>query len=49
MNQEKGRASEPGKAKPRTLDALGLLGLLLFNFAVLAGFGWAVLRILRAL
>lgn len=47
MKQENGKASEPGKAKRRTLDALGLLALLLFNFAVLAGFGWTALRVLR--
>jgi hypothetical protein len=49
MNQQKGRGSEPGKAKRRTLDALGLLALLLFNFAALAGFGRANVADLEAL
>jgi hypothetical protein len=31
------------------LDALGVLALLLFNFAVLVGFGWIVLRAVRSL
>jgi hypothetical protein len=49
VKQENGKASEPGKAKRRTLDALGLLALLLFNFAVLAGFGWTALRVFRTI
>ena len=49
VEQETGVAIEPRKAKQRILDALGVLALLLLNLAVLAGFGWIVLRVLRSL
>jgi len=32
-----------------TQDRLGVLALYLFNLAVLAGFGWVVLRVLGSL
>jgi hypothetical protein len=49
VEQEAGVAIEPRKAKQRILDALGVLALLLLNLAVLAGFSWIVLRVLRSL
>jgi hypothetical protein len=49
VEQEKGVAVEPRKAKQRILDALAVLVLLLFSLAVLVGFGWIVLRVLRSL
>jgi hypothetical protein len=49
VEQEKGEAGKVRKVKLRMLDALGVLALLLFNFAVLVGFGWIVLRVLRSL
>jgi hypothetical protein len=49
VEQEKGEAGKVRKVKLRMLDALGVLALLLFNLAVLVGFGWIVLRVLRSL
>jgi hypothetical protein len=46
---EKGEVGNAKKVKLRMLDALGVLALLLFNFAVLVGFGWIVLRAVRSL
>jgi hypothetical protein len=46
---EQGEAGKAGKVKLRMLDALGVLALFLFNFAVLVGLGWIVLRVLRSL
>ena len=40
---------EPRMGKQTVLDRLGVLALILFNLAVLAGFGWIVLRVLRSL
>jgi hypothetical protein len=45
--REKGEAGKTRKIRQKMLDGLGLLALLLFNFAVLAAFGWIVLRIVR--
>ena len=36
-------------AKQRIVDALGVLALVVFSLAVLVGFGWIVLRVLRSL
>jgi hypothetical protein len=47
MEQEKGNAGETKKVGQKMLDRLGLLALLLINFAVLAAFGWIVFRIVR--
>jgi hypothetical protein len=44
VEKEKGEAGKVRKVKLRMLDALGVLALLLFNLAVLVGFGWIVLR-----
>jgi hypothetical protein len=49
VEQEKGEAGKGRKVKEKILDALGVLALLLFNLAVLVGFGWIVLRVLRSL
>jgi hypothetical protein len=49
VEQTKGEAGEAREVKLRMLDALGVLALLLFNLAVLVGFGWIVLRVLRSL
>jgi hypothetical protein len=49
LEQEKGEAGKAKKVKLRMLDGLGLLALLLLNFAVLVGFGWIVLRAVRSL
>jgi hypothetical protein len=49
VQQDKSVAVEPRKAKQRILDGLVVLALLLFNLAVLVGFGWIVLRVLRSL
>jgi hypothetical protein len=49
VEQEKGEAGKARKVKLRMLDPLVVFVLLLFNFAVLVGFGWMVLRVLRAL
>jgi hypothetical protein len=49
VEQEKGEAGKARKVKLRMLDALGVLALLLFNLAVLVGFGWIVLRVLGSL
>jgi hypothetical protein len=40
---------EPREGKQSMLDRLGVLALVLFNVAVLAGFGWIVLRVLGSL
>jgi len=40
---------EPRVGKQTMLDRLGVLALTLFNLAVLAGFGWIVLRVVRSL
>jgi hypothetical protein len=45
--QEKDKAGKTRKVRQKMLDGLGLLALLLINFAVLATFGWIVLRIVR--
>ena len=45
--QEKGKQGKTRKVRQKMLDGLGLLALLLLNFAVLAAFGWIVLRIVR--
>jgi len=45
----KAEAGKARKVKLRMLDVLSVLALLLFNFAVLGGFGWIVLRVLRSL
>jgi hypothetical protein len=45
--QEKGKAGNTRKVRQKMQDGLGLLALLLINFAVLAAFGWIVLRIVR--
>jgi hypothetical protein len=37
---------EPKVGEQTTQDRLGVLALFLFNLAVLAGFGWIVLRVL---
>ena len=44
MAQEKREAGKTRKVRQKMLDGLGLLALLLLNFAVLAAFGWIVLR-----
>jgi hypothetical protein len=49
MEQEKGKAGETRKVGQTMLDRMGLLALLIFNFAVLAGIGWIVFRIVRSL
>ena len=49
VEQEQGEAGKARKVKLRMLDALGVLALFLFNFAVLVGLGWIVLRVLRSL
>jgi hypothetical protein len=49
VEQEKGEAGKVRKVELRMLDELGVLALLLFNLAVLVGFGWIVLRVLRSL
>ena len=49
VEQDKSVTVEPRKAKQRILDGLVVLALLLFNLAVLVGFGWIVLRVLRSL
>jgi hypothetical protein len=49
MEQEKGKAGETRKVGQTMLDRMGLLALLLFNFAMLAGIGWIVFRIARSL
>ncbi len=49
VEQEKGEAGKARKVKLRMLDPLVVFALLLFNFVVLVGFGWMVLRVLRAL
>jgi hypothetical protein len=40
---------EPKVGEQTTQDRLGVLALFLFSLAVLAGFGWIVLRVLRSL
>ena len=40
---------EPRDGKQSMLDRLGVLALVLFNLAALAGFGWIVLRVLGSL
>ena len=40
---------EPRVGKQTMLDRLGVLALVLFNFAVLVSFGWIILRVLRSL
>jgi hypothetical protein len=40
---------EPREGKQTMLDRLGVLALVLFNFAVLVSFGWIILRVLRSL
>ena len=40
---------KPVEGEPTTLDRLGLLALVLFNLAALAGLGWIVLRAVRSL
>ena len=40
---------EPKVGEQTTQDRLGVLALYLFNLAVLAGFGWVVLRVLGSL
>ena len=47
VEQEKREAGKTRKVRQKMLDGLGLLALLLLNFAVLAAFGWIVLRIVR--
>ena len=47
VGQEKGKPGETRKVRQKMLDRLGLLALFLINFAVLAAFGWIVLRIVR--
>ena len=42
VEQAKGEAGNARKVKLRMLDALGVLALLLFNLAMLVGFGWIV-------
>jgi hypothetical protein len=49
VEQDKSVAVEPRKAKQRIVDALGMLALLLFSLAVLVGFGWIALRVLKSL
>ena len=49
VEQDKSVAVEPRKAKQRIVDALGMLALLLFSLAVLVGFGWITLRVLKSL
>ena len=49
MEQEKGKAGETRKVGQTMLDRMGLLALLLFNFAVLVGIGWIVFRVVRSL
>ena len=49
VEQAKGEAGKVRKVKLRMLDALGALALILFDLAVLAGFGWIVLWVLRSL
>jgi hypothetical protein len=49
VEREKGDAGNATKVKLRMLDALGVLALLLFILAMLVGFGWIILRVLRAL
>jgi hypothetical protein len=49
VEQAKGEAGNARKVKLRMLDALGVLALLLFNLAMLVGFGWIGLRVLRSL
>jgi hypothetical protein len=49
VEQEDGKAGKAKDARQRTLDALGVLALILFNLVVLAGVGWIVLRVLRLL
>ena len=49
VEQEKGEAGNAKKVELRMLDGLGVLALLLLNFAVLVGFGWIVLRAVRSL
>jgi len=49
VEQEKGEAGNAKKVKLRMLDGLGVLALLLLNFAVLVGLGWIVLRAVRSL
>jgi hypothetical protein len=40
---------EPRVGKQTTLDRLGLLALVVFNLAALAGVGWIVLRAVGSL
>jgi hypothetical protein len=40
---------EPKAGEQTTQDRLGVFALLLFDLAVLAGFGWIVLWVLRSL
>jgi hypothetical protein len=40
---------EPKVGEQTTQDRLGVFALFLFNFAVLAGLGWIVLRVLGSL
>ena len=40
---------EPKVGEQTTQDRLGVLALLLFDLAVLAGFGWILLWVLRSL
>jgi hypothetical protein len=47
MAQEKGKAGKTREVRQKVLDRLRLLALLLINFAVLAAFGWIVIRIVR--
>jgi hypothetical protein len=47
VEQDKSVAVEPRKAKQRIVDALGMLALL--SLAVLVGFGWITLRVLKSL
>ena len=40
---------EPKVGEQTTQDRIGVLALFLFDLAVLAGFGWVVLWVLRSL
>ena len=49
VENRKGEAEPARNVGQRMLDRVAVFALLLFNFVVLAGIGWIVLRVLRSL